>query len=61
MSDDLQNRGPVDRSRIDVNKLWEVLYWTKKFGCTDQQLRNAVQRAGVMAADVEKVLSTLPH
>ena len=47
MVDDLTNRGPRDRNRVDVNEDWELRYWTKKFGCTSTELRNAVQAVGV--------------
>jgi uncharacterized protein DUF3606 len=53
MVDDLTNRGPRDRNRVDVNEDWELRYWTKKFGCTSTELRNAVQAVGVMADKVE--------
>jgi Protein of unknown function (DUF3606) len=33
-----------------------VQYWTKKFGCTTEQLKAAVKKVGVMAADVEREL-----
>jgi hypothetical protein len=57
MSDDLNNRGPADRARVNVNEAWEVRYWCKEFGCTEAQLRAAVKAAGVMAADVRKQLA----
>jgi hypothetical protein len=53
MVDDLTNRGPRDRNRVDVNEDWELRYWTKKFGCTSTELRNAVQAVGLMADKVE--------
>lgn len=56
MADDLQNRGPQDRDRINVNESWELKYWSEKFGCSEQQLRDAVKKVGVMSADVEKEL-----
>ena len=49
MVDDLKNRGPQDRSRVNVNEPWEVRWWTGEFGCTEQQLRDAVREAGVSA------------
>ena len=52
MSDDLHNRGPADRSRVNVNESWEVRYWCKEFGCTETQLRAAVKAVGVSAAAV---------
>ncbi|MFD2298360.1 DUF3606 domain-containing protein [Paracidovorax citrulli] len=56
MADDLRNRGPQDRSRINVNEPWEVTYWTKEFGCSEAQLRAAVKAVGVMVADVRRHL-----
>jgi hypothetical protein len=56
MSDDLTNRGPQDRSRVNVNEAWEVTYWSKKFGCTPAQLKAAVQAVGVSSAKVEQHL-----
>lgn len=56
MADNLQNRGPQDDARVNVNQPWEVVYWTKKFGVTEVQLRAAVNAVGVMAADVKRYL-----
>lgn len=54
MPDDLRNRGPQDRSRINVNEPWEVRYWCSEFGCTEAQLRAAVQAVGVSAEAVRR-------
>ena len=51
MADDLSDRGPRDRNRVDVNEDWEVRYWTKKFGCTATELRDTVKAAGTTTAD----------
>lgn len=56
MADDLTNRGPADRARINVNEPYEVQYWTTKFGCTPDELRSAVAAVGVMADAVERHL-----
>ncbi len=56
MSDDLNNRGPQDRSRINVNEEHEVRYWSKEFGVTEQELRDAVSGAGVSADAVRERL-----
>ena len=52
MSDDLSNRGPQDRSRINLAEDHEVRYWTKELGITEAQLRAAVQAVGVSATAV---------
>ena len=61
MSDDLQNRGPKDRSRVNVNEEWEVRYWTKEFGVSEEKLRQAVQQAGPSVETVRKVLKAGSH
>lgn len=57
MADDLKNRGPADRARINVHERYEVDYWCKKFGCSEAELKNAVKHAGVMADRVENYLA----
>src|SRR5690348_2225821 len=56
MSDDRNNRGPADRSRINVNEPYEVDYWCRRFGCSESRLRDAVKSVGVMVSDVERYL-----
>lgn len=56
MSDNPEKRGPADRTRVNVNEEHEVRYWTERFGVSEEQLREAVQKAGVMVEDVERVL-----
>jgi hypothetical protein len=57
MSDDLKNRGPQDRGRINVHEPWEVKWWTKELGVTEEQLRELVRQHGVSAAKIREVLS----
>lgn len=57
LADNLSNRGPADRSRINVNEPWERTYWSKEPGCTEQQLRDAVKAVGGMADAVRRHLS----
>ncbi len=56
MPDDPSKRGPADRSRINIHEPYEVRYWCDALGCTEQQLRNCVQRVGPMVADVRRCL-----
>ncbi len=56
MPDDLHNRGPQDRSRINVHEPWELQYWSNHFGVTHEQLSAAVQKVGVMVSDVRRYL-----
>jgi len=39
MSGNLKDRGPQDRSRISLNEEWEMRYWTKALGVTEDRLR----------------------
>jgi hypothetical protein len=56
MADDLKQTGSRDDQRIDVNQDHELTYWSKKFGVTRDQLREAVAKAGPMVKNVERVL-----
>jgi hypothetical protein len=57
MADDKSDRGPADRTRVNVHEDYEVRNWTKKFGVSAEQLRAAVEKVGPMASDVEKHLA----
>lgn len=54
MSGDLKNGAPADRSRVNINEPSEVKYRRKEYGCTEQQLRQAVSAVGVSAAKVSQ-------
>ncbi len=56
MSDNLQNRGPQDRSSINVHEKWEVDYWTRELGITEEQLVEAVMAAGPAIKNVKQHL-----
>ncbi|GAA3959442.1 DUF3606 domain-containing protein [Hymenobacter antarcticus] len=56
MSDNLQDRGPADRARVNVHEAHEVRYWTQKFNCSAELLRAAVAKAGVLADAVDREL-----
>ena len=61
MSDDLQNRGPQDRSRISLTEKWEVQYWTRELGVSKEELERAVHNAGPGVNAVREHLSTRKH
>lgn len=52
MADDPNKRGTSDRNRINIYEEWEVRDWTRHFGCTEEQLKEAVKVAGVMVRNV---------
>jgi hypothetical protein len=56
MADDKSKTRPEDAERVNVHEGYELEYWSKKFGCTKDQLKAAVNKVGVMAKDVEKDL-----
>lgn len=56
MSDDKSNRGGADRQRISLTQDYERRDWARKFGVTEDQLTQAVQKVGPMAKDVEQEL-----
>lgn len=56
MSDDKSKTGQLDRSRINTSEDYEVQDWADKFGVSKDALREAVERVGPMAADVERDL-----
>ncbi|MDO9359113.1 MAG: DUF3606 domain-containing protein [Polaromonas sp.] len=58
MSDDKNNRGPADRSRINVNEEYELSYWKTRLNCSADELRAAVKAAGPSVDAVEKYLKS---
>lgn len=56
MADDLTNRASPDRDRINLNEDYEVRNWAKKFGVTEEQLRQAVRVVGDRADAVRRHL-----
>ena len=56
MPDDKTKRQPEDGKRINVNEPYELADWSKKFGVTPEQLKQAVKQVGPMADDVKKKL-----
>ena len=53
MSDDLKKAGGQDRKRINVHGAYELRDWSKKFGVTPDELKEAVAAAGDQADKVE--------
>lgn len=56
MSDDKNNRGAQDRSRINLHEEHEVRYWTEALGVSRDQLAAAVEAVGVSASVVREKL-----
>jgi hypothetical protein len=49
MADDPKQRGPQDRSRVNVEQDYELKYWSEKFKVSPDELRKAVQQVGPSA------------
>lgn len=47
---------PADRALIDLDDRREINWWCKRFGCSELQLRAAVDKVGNSAAKVEQLL-----
>lgn len=56
MSDDKSKTGGPDRKRVNVHEDYELRDWAKKWGVSEQRVRDAVAKVGVMADDVEREL-----
>lgn len=56
MADNLQNAGPQDRARINVNEEWEVRYWTETLGVNKEQLQEIVKEVGPSVTAVRQRL-----
>ena len=46
MADDLKDKGTQDRNKISLTESWEVDYWTKVCGCTEEELKEAIKKVG---------------
>ena len=47
---------PAQRNIIELDNPREVGWWTKRFGCSEEQLRSAVAEVGTCAAKVEQLI-----
>ncbi len=53
---DKPKRGPYANERVNPHEPHEIKYWTKKFNCTDMQLKHAVRAVGTSADAVRHFL-----
>jgi hypothetical protein len=56
MRDDKPKRGPYANNRVNPHEPNEVKYWSRKFECTDMQLKHAVRAVGTSADAVRGFL-----
>ena len=57
MADDLKQTGKADDQRINIEQDHELNDRSKELGVSREQVRNAVQQAGPMVADVRRQLN----
>ena len=43
-------------ARINLGELSQILHWSRRLGCSEPQLRDAVRAVGMNAADVRRYL-----
>jgi AraC-like DNA-binding protein len=41
-----------DYWNVNLGEAWEVSFWAREFGCSEEELRHAVEHAGSRAGDV---------
>lgn len=46
-----------DHWRVNLGEPWEVRFWSREFGCSEDQLRQAVREAGNGAGNVRAWLA----
>lgn len=56
MSDDLNNRGGIDRKLISLKEKHEVEYWTAALGVSKSELEHLVAQVGHSADKVREAL-----
>lgn len=61
MADDLFDRGPADRSRVNINEEYDRRWWSEKFRVRPEVLDAAVESVGPSVREVAKVLGKEPR
>lgn len=54
---DHEDRGPVNRTHINVNEGFELRYWAKDLNVSLEQVKSAVRKVGNAVVDVRQELS----
>ena len=50
-------RRAQDHWSVNLAESWEIAFWTRELGCTEEQLRAAVQAVGKTAGQVRAYLA----
>ncbi len=56
MGDDLTKKEPQDGYKVNIHEAWKLVYWTKHFGVTKEQLIAAVKGVGTSKVAMKKEL-----
>jgi|KBSSwiStaDraftv2_1062776.scaffolds.fasta_scaffold74455_3 hypothetical protein len=54
MGDEFSRTNAPDNQTVNLSERWERSYWARRFGVTDEELREAVALVGPLAEDVRK-------
>lgn len=54
---DEDDRRAQDHWSVNLAERWEIVFWTREFRCTEDDLRHAVAAVGKTAGDVRAHLS----
>ena len=49
-----------DYWHIDLAEEWEVRFWSREFGISESQLRDAISKVGTIAGSVRQFLAGRP-
>ena len=52
---------PRDRTRVNLDEPYEVQFWMIEFGCTEQQLHDAVKEHGDTVERLREALKRQPE
>lgn len=56
MTDNLKIKQPQDPKTINTHEEWEMNYWSKKFGVSKEQIKQAVKEVGNSSEKVKNKL-----
>ena len=52
-----QETRPENPKRINIDREQDVRYWTERFCCTEEELRQAIIAAGISVRSVQQLFS----
>ena len=58
MSENQTERGPINRTHINVREGYELRYWAKDLNVSLEQVKSAVRKVGTALVDVRQELKS---